>query len=269
MQALFGFNGKRILVLGGGQGMGEATVRLLASLGALVAVVDREIERAQSVVAETTAKGGKATAYSIDVLNDEALISGIAHIEADFGPLDGMATVIGMAAWSSLVDMDMETWDEDHRRNLRYFFLAAREVAKSLIKRQAPGAIVCVSSVDGSRCAPYHGSYGAAKAGLSNLIKTMTVEWAPHGIRANVVAPGAIITPRIPHAGDNEQFISGRIPLRRRGTVEEIANGIVFLLSDMAQYITGQTLAVDGGFLSTYPIDIPAPASSNQDSTGN
>ncbi|WP_373096934.1 SDR family NAD(P)-dependent oxidoreductase [Zhongshania sp.] len=253
MQALFGLNGKRILVLGGGQGMGEATVRLLASLGAQVAVVDREIKRAESVVADAIANGGKATAYSIDVLNDDALISGIAHIEADSGPLDGMATVIGMAAWSPLADMDMGMWDEDQRRNLRYFFLAAREVAKSLIKRQAPGAIVCVSSVDGSRSAPSHGSYGAAKAGLSNLVKTMTVEWGPQGIRANVVAPGAIITPRIPHAGENEKLISGCIPLGRRGTVEEIAQSIVFLLSDMAQYISGQTLAVDGGALATSP----------------
>ncbi len=253
MQALFGLNGKRILVLGGGQGMGEATVRLLASLGAHVAVVDREIKRAESVVADAIANGGKATAYSIDVLNDDALISGIAHIEADSGPLDGMATVIGMAAWSPLADMDMDTWDEDQRRNLRYFFLAAREVAKNLIKRQAPGAIVCVSSVDGSRSAPSHGSYGAAKAGLSNLVKTMTVEWGPQGIRANVVAPGAIITPRIPHAGENEKLISGCIPLGRRGTVEEIAQSIVFLLSDMAQYISGQTLAVDGGALATSP----------------
>ncbi len=256
MQAPFGLEGKRILVLGGGQGMGEATVRLLISLGAHVAVADREIERAEKVVAEVTATGGKAHPYTFDVLNDESLINGIAHIESHFGPLDGMATVIGMAAWSPLIDMDIDTWDEDHRRNLRYFFIAAREVARNLMKRQAPGSIVCVSSVDGSRCAPYHGSYGAAKAGLSNLVKTMTVEWSPYGIRANVVAPGAIITPRIPHAGDAEPMITERIPMRCRGTVDDIAKAITFLLSDMAQYITGQTLAVDGGFLAAYPIDI-------------
>ena len=265
MQTLFGLEGKRILVLGGGQGMGEATVRLLASLGAQVAIADREIDRAQSVAALVAASGGKAIPIAIDVLDDDALIAGIAQTEKDFGPLDGMATVIGMAAWSTLVEMDMDTWDQDHRRNLRYFFVAAREVARNLMQRQAPGSIVCVSSVDGSRCAPYHGSYGAAKAGLSNLIKTMTVEWSPHGIRANVVAPGAIITPRIPHAGDAEPMITERIPMRRRGTVEDIAKAITFLLSDMAQYITGQTLAVDGGFLATYPIDIPPPTQAKPD----
>lgn len=265
MQTLFGLEGKRILVLGGGQGMGEATVRLLASLGAQVAVADREMDRAQSIAAQVTASGGKAIPLAIDVLDDDALIAGIAQTEKGFGPLDGMATVIGMAAWSTLVEMDMQTWDEDHRRNLRYFFLAAREVARNLMQRRAPGSIVCVSSVDGSRCAPYHGSYGAAKAGLSNLVKTMTVEWSPYGIRTNVVAPGAIITPRIPHAGDAEPMISERIPMRRRGSVEDIARAITFLLSDMAQYITGQTLAVDGGFLATYPIDIPPPTQAKPD----
>ena len=260
MQALMNLTGKRILVLGGGFGMGEATARLLAMCGASVAVADREVERAEAVASAIVAAGGVAMPIAFDVLDDRALVEGIARTTREFGPLDGMATVIGMAAWSSLIDMDLATWDEDHRRNLRYFFVAAREVARGLLERGAPGSIVCVSSVDGSRSAPFHGSYGAAKAGLSNLVKTMSVEWAPRGIRTNVVAPGAIITPRIPHLGDNEGMISDRIPMRRRGTVEEIAKAIVFLLSDMASYITGQTLAVDGGFLATYPIDIADPA---------
>ena len=98
------------------------------------------------------------------------------------------------------------------------------------------------------------------KAGLSNLVKSMTVEWGRHGIRANVVAPGAIVTPRIPHMGEAEATITKRIPLERRGTVEEIADAIVFLLSDMSRYISGQTLAVDGGFLAQYPFDLSPPA---------
>ena len=260
MQDSMNLTGKRFLLLGGGFGMGEATALLLAQFGASVAVADRELDRAQAVANVIVSGGGAAMPVAFDVLDDHALVEGIARVEREFGQLDGMATVIGMAAWSSLLDMDLATWDEDHRRNLRYFFVAAREVARSLIERDAPGSIVCVSSVDGSRSAPYHASYGAAKAGLSNLVKTMSVEWAPRGIRANVVAPGAILTPRIPHLGENERMISDRIPMRRRGTMEEIAKAIVFMLSDMASYITGQTLAVDGGFLATYPIDIADPA---------
>jgi len=259
MQSLFGLEGKRILVLGGGLGMGEATVRQIASLGAHVAVVDRELDRAEKVATDVIANGGKAAAFSYDVLDDDALVAGIAQTEREFGPLDGMATVIGMAGWGSLVDMDMAAWDLDHARNLRFFFLAAREVARSLMARQAPGSIVCVSSVDGMRSAPTHGSYGAAKAGLVNLAATMATEWSPFGIRVNVVAPGPIITPRIPERSPAEEGkMMTNVPMSRRGTVEEIAKAITFFLSDQSSYVTGQTLAVDGGSLATNPF-FPLP----------
>ena len=249
-----GFEGKRILVLGGGLGIGEATVRLIAAEGAHVAVVDRELERAQAVVDVVAANGGTAAAHCIDVLDDDSLVAGIAQIERDFGPLDGMATVIGMAAWGALIDIDMATWDTDHARNLRYFFLAAREVARSMIARRAMGSIVCVGSVNGIRSAPNHGAYGAAKAGLINLVATMATEWSPFGIRVNVVAPGPIVTPRIPHTGEEgERKMMVNVPMHRRGSVEDIAKAIAFLLSDLSPYITGQTLAVDGGSLATNP----------------
>ena len=259
-QSIFGLEGKRVLVLGGGLGMGEATVRLLASVGCHVAVADLELERAERVVADVTAAGGVAAPFAINVLDDPALVAGIARVEDEFGPLDGMATVIGMAAWGSLIDIDLETWDLDQNRNLRFFFVAAREVARHLIRRKAHGSIVCVSSVDGVRSAPGHGSYGAAKAGLINLVKTMSTEWSPNGIRINVVAPGAIITPRIPHTGDEgEAKMMERVPLHRRGTVDEIAKAITFFLSDMSSYVTGQTLAVDGGFLAANLFFNPMP----------
>src|SRR4249920_1807672 len=142
----FGLDGKRILVLGGGQGMGESTSTLLAAAGAQVAVADLEAERAERVA---SAVGGHPVV--VDVTDDDALVAAIATTEAEFGPLDGLVTIIGMAAWARLVDMSMETWDLDHRRNLRYFFLAAREVARSMITREAPGSIVCVASIDGIR----------------------------------------------------------------------------------------------------------------------
>ena len=249
-----GFDGKRILVLGGGLGIGEATVRLVASEGAHVAVVDREIERANTVADQVVALGGTATAFCIDVLDDDALVAGLAKIEREFGPLDGMATVIGMAAWGSLIDMDIATWDEDQKRNLRYFFLAAREVARNMIARRATGSIVCVGSVNGMRSAPHHGAYGAAKAGLINLVSTMATEWSPFGVRVNVVAPGPIVTPRIPHTGDEgERKMMVNVPMHRRGNVDDIAKAIAFFLSDLSPYVTGQTLAVDGGSLATNP----------------
>jgi 3-oxoacyl-[acyl-carrier protein] reductase len=252
--SLFGLKGKRFLVLGGGQGMGEATARLLTSLGAAVAVVDKEADRAERVAAELTEGGATALAYAVDVMDDDALVASIDRVGRELGPLDGMATIIGMAAKGPLVDMTMETWDLEQNRNLRYFFLAAREVARGLLRRQAPGAIVCVSSVDGIRSAPDHAAYGAAKAGLVNLVKSMAVEWSPQRIRVNVVAPGAIITPRFPDTGaENEAKMMAVVPMQRRGTVDDIAKAVAFFLSDMTPYVTGQTLAVDGGFLAGNP----------------
>lgn len=250
--SLFGLEGKRIMVLGGGQGMGEATVRLLASLGASLAVVDLEPERAERVAAEVAATGATALPFAADVTDDDGLVAAIARVGRELGPLDGMATVIGMAGWSPIVDMELDTWDADHRRNLRYFFLAGREVAKSLLAREAPGSMVCVASVDGIVSAPNHAAYGAAKAGLVNLVKTMAVEWSGRGIRVNCVAPGGVVTPRIPFTGvENERQMMGLLPMQRRGTVEEIAKAIAFFLSDLSTYVTGQTLAVDGGYAAT------------------
>lgn len=251
MNSLFGLEGKRVLVVGGGQGMGEATSRLLASLGCNVAIMDLEADRAERVCAEVRKHGIQAVPVVADVLNDDRLVAAIAEAERELGPLDGLVTIIGMAAWAPLVEMTNETWDKDHSRNLRYFFIAAREVARSLLKRGAPGSMVCVASVDGLRSARNHGSYGAAKAGLVNLVKTMAHEWSGQGIRVNCVAPGAIVTPRLPLGPEEKESAAmANVPMRRRGTTDDIAKAVTFFLSDMAPYITGQTLAVDGGYLA-------------------
>lgn len=250
----FGLEGKRILVLGGGQGMGESTSTLLAAVGARVAVADLDAERAARVASVV---GGHPVV--VDATDDDALVAAIAHTESELGPLDGLVTIIGMAAWARLVDMTTEIWDLDHRRNLRYFFVAAREVARSLLARGAPGSIVCVTSIDGIRSAAGHASYGAAKAGLVNLVKTMTAEWAGHGIRVNAVAPGAMITPRIPErAAEEEAEMMTTVPMHRRGTTDDIAKAVLFFLSDLSIYVSGQTLAVDGGLTAVGPIDYTA-----------
>ena len=223
------------------------------ALGALSQITDLFGTRIIPQLAKRGAsRAADALPVAVDVLDDRALVAEIARVEKDCGLLNGMAPVIGMATWALLLDCDFETWDTAHRRGLRYFFVAAREVAKHLIARGSPGSIVCTASVDGARCASFHGSCSAAKAGLTNLVKMMTVEWGGPGIRINVVAPSTIITPRIPHMGEAEAKITERIPMLRRGTVDEIAGVIVFFLSDMVRYICRQTLAVGGRFLAQY-----------------
>lgn len=248
----FGLQSKGALVLGAGQGMGEATAMALSRAGCRLALFDYELERAAKVAARIQAEGGTATALSGDALNDAEMRNAVAQAEQALGGIDIMASIIGMAAWSTLEDMTAETWDLDHRRNLRYFFIAAQAVAKGMIARGKGGAMVCIASVDGMRSAPFHASYGAAKAGLIHLMQSMAFEWAPHRIRINSVTPGSIISPRVPFQEDpvREQPFAAGIPMGHRGTAEDIANAALFFLSDLAKYVTGQNLPVDGGLLS-------------------
>ncbi|MEW1963707.1 SDR family NAD(P)-dependent oxidoreductase [Microbacterium sp. NPDC077644] len=248
--------GSSVAIIGAGQGMGEASARRFAQAGARVIVMDIDRRRAENVAQSIVAAGGNARALTVDVLDDENLIAALerARVEAG-GMLEHLVTIVGMAGWSRLTEMSGEMWDAEQARNLRYFFIAARTVA---LMDPAPErrTITAIASVDGIRSAPFHAAYGAAKAGLVNLVKSMCIEWAPMQIRINAIAPGAIVSPRIPLADEaSERARFSRIPAGVRGHPDDIANAALFLASPLASYITGQTLAVDGGLTALGPLD--------------
>jgi len=246
---LMDLKGKRILIVGGGQGNGEATAHVLATFGANVAILDLELDRAQKVAKDLEARGVSSYALSADVLVESQLVAAIEEADTKFGPLDGMVCIIGMAGWAQITEMTTEIWDLDHQRNLRYFFWAAREFAKRVIARNGQANICALASIDGIRGSGLHASYGAAKAGLIHLCKSMAIEWSDKGIRVNIVAPGSIITPRIPEGdAESEARMNAHLPLPRRGKTIDIAKAVCFFMSDLSSYVTGQTLAVDGGY---------------------
>lgn len=248
--------GRRYLVIGGGQGMGEATCLLLAEAGADIAVLDRSAELASPIVKRVREVGRRGVGIIADVLDDELLRHAIDRAAGDLGQLDGIVTIVGRAVWAPLLEMTAEQWQEAHDINLRYAFTAAQHYARRAVEGAASGAIVFVASVDGIRSAPDHAGYGAAKAGLVNLVKSAAIEWAPHGIRVNAVAPGAIVSPRIPlRSRDDELALMRRVPAQARGAAEDIAGAVAFFLSDLASYVTGQTLAVDGGLTAVGPLE--------------
>ena len=252
---LFGLKGKNAVVWGGGFGTGESACNFLAAVGCNVAVVDLDLERATSVATRLQATGIRTTALATDVTDEAAVIDAVRTIEAALGPLDVMVTVIGIGVWAKLVDMTAEQWSESHRLNLTSFFYPAKHVARAMIESGKPGAIVCVCSVSGLISAPNHGGYGAAKAGMVNLVRTMALEWGPHQIRVNAVAPGAVLTPRL-KASQTESgmldLMKERMPLGRPAYPDDIAKAALFMVSDLASYVTGQTLPVEGGWMSTY-----------------
>jgi 3-oxoacyl-[acyl-carrier protein] reductase len=257
---VMGLQGKRALVVGGGFGMGRCAALLLGDLGAHVAVADMDLARARSVQAEVEQKDVRATALSGDVTRAaeaEAIVEQAAKFH---GGLDVLINIVGMAHWSLLLDLESKDWDQQLSLNLVQHLHVARAAARLMKAQGGGGRIAMVASVSGIYGAVNHGAYGVAKAGLMSLARTMAQEWAPFGIRVNTVSPDVIATPRVKEmfakrgVTDVDEYARTRgVPLERWGKPEEIAGPLVFLCSDLAGFITGQNLIVDGGNITRMP----------------
>ena len=254
MEDMFGLAGKTALVWGGGQGMGAATALRLARVGCQVAVVDCVPERAEQTARELERRGARAVAVIADVTDEAQAQAAVAETEARLSPVDVMVTVVGMASFKPLTEVSADDWSRDFAVNLNSFLYTSRAVARSLMRERRSGAIVGIASVSGLVSAPLHAPYGAAKAALVHLVRSMAVEWGPL-IRVNAVAPGAIETPRVVATPQRVAAIRSRIPMKRMGTADEIAKAALFLVSDLASLVTGHTLAADGGWMSAFLLD--------------
>jgi NAD(P)-dependent dehydrogenase (short-subunit alcohol dehydrogenase family) len=254
-----GLSGKNVLVVGGGFGIGRETALLLAHSGANVAVADIDADRAKSVTAELEDIGVRATAIVGDVTVEADAIRMVAETVDAFGGIDSAANIVGLAAWTDLMSLDEASWHLDLLRNLTHHLYLGRAAARAMIDSGVAGSIAVVASVSGVYGAPMHAAYGAAKAGLMDLVRTMSQEWAQHGIRVNAIAPDSIATPRVAGAmaaaGHDIDEVSRQdgVPLARAGQPDEIAGPLTFLLSDLSSFITGQTIIVDGGMRAVFP----------------
>lgn len=255
---IFSLRGKKAIVIGGGLGMGESTATLLAMAGCDVAIVDIAEDRARNVADKIAGMGRRGIAVAGDVLDVNAIGPIVDDIDARLGGLDVMVSIVGQAGWYDFLDIIPEEWDLDHSRNLRYFAFAAQAVARCMVRRGRPGAITGIASVSGLQSAPRHLAYGAAKAGLVSLVKTAAVELADHGIRVNAIAPGSITTPRTIASGGAAAMVEAMraslVPFKRSGVPDDIGKAALFLSSDLAAYMTGQTIAVDGGWTAAWTL---------------
>jgi len=250
MREIFGLQGRRAIVWGGGQGMGQASALRLAEAGCDIAVIDLERDRAERTAAQIEKLGCRSVALTADITRKSDVDGVTAKVEAALGPIDVLVSVIGMAGWVRLVDMSEEEWDRIVNLNLKGFFLAASAAARSMLAAGRRGSIVSICSVSGLTSAPMHGHYGAAKAGMQNLIRSMACEWAPH-IRVNAVAPGTTQTARVQPTPARLEESRQRIPMERMGQPDEMAKAVLFLASDMGSYVNGHTLPVDGGWMAS------------------
>ncbi|MEU1328671.1 SDR family oxidoreductase [Streptomyces sp. NPDC005865] len=249
MAGLSRLDGKRILVIGGGgAGIGRTIVRSCAAAGAEVAVADVDAARATEAADELRAAGHVSYALSGDVRSSEQLENVIVGAAEQLGGLDTLMTVVGgQAAFVPAVrlhEMTDDDWDTVYDVNLRYVARAVRRVLRLFLEQGTGGNIVSIGSVTGFMAAPKQAGYGAAKAGLYSLARTVAAEYAADGIRMNVVAGGAIST--AVSTGPSDTWVP-EIPVGRYGTSEEMAAAAVYLSSDEARYITGQQIVLDGG----------------------
>lgn len=251
--------GRVAVVLGAGRGIGAATARLLAAAGAAVAVVDVEPDRAHSVAGAIGTPGATAIPVVADLRDEAACARAVHESAAALGGLDVLVNVAGgmsqLAEWRHLEHWSTEEWDAVVHLNLRYVFWSCRAAIPHL-KRRGGGAIVSVTSVSGVFGSPNHAAYGAAKAGLVQLTKTLALECGRFGIRVNAVSPGAVATPATAATMTEERraTLARATPLQRPGAPEDIARAVLFFASPMAAYVTGQMLLVDGGVSAKFPL---------------
>jgi len=238
------------LVTGASYGIGAAIAIGLARDGCDVAVTDlstADLERTQALVA---AAGGRAVPVALDVRAQDSVEAAFAAALAGLGRLDILVNNAGVPMTRPAVEITRAEWEAALAVNLTGAFFMSQQMGRHLIGSGRPGSIVSLASTHGTVGFPNVVAYGVAKAGISHMTRVLAIEWAPHGIRVNAIAPGTTETPsRAPMLADpaRRETMLNRIPLRRFGTPEEMAAAVCYLASPLASYITGQVLLLDGG----------------------
>jgi len=242
--------GKHIFVAGGGRGIGRATAEIAARGGAAVSInYVRDKTAAESVAERIVAAGGRAVAVQADITEEGQAQRAVDKAVAALGPLTGLVVSAGIFEPAPIQEMTAEFWDRTMNINVRGTFLAVK-AAVPYLRDNGGGSIVIYASTAGQRGSSVYSAYATSKGAQMLFMRSMAKELAPDRIRVNCVAPGWTETDMSREAMDAEGragIIAG-IPLGRIGRPEDPANAAVFLLSDLAEFITGSTITVDGGF---------------------
>jgi NAD(P)-dependent dehydrogenase (short-subunit alcohol dehydrogenase family) len=241
-------DGRRFIVIGAGQGIGRQATHALAANGARLVTVDVDPDLAADIAGEVD-----AVPWSGDATKREDVERLFADAARELGGIDGFVDIVGISRFVDIVDYTDDEWNWHFDMSLRHAFLAMQYGAKAMAEHG--GSMTFVASVSGITGAPRHAAYGAAKAGLMSLVRSGAVELGPLGIRVNAVAPGVVWTPRVSgYLGpEGEQRNSDNAPLGRVARPADIASALLFFASDLAGYVSGQVLSVDGGVGAKFP----------------
>lgn len=248
-------SGKNALIIGGGgAGIGRAITRGLAAAGSAVAVADVDRDRAVEAAAEVASAGVRSASLTGDVRSREDVDGFVSGATEELGGLDILVTVVGgqlaFVPAVPLHETSDEDWDLMFDLNLRYVAWAVRAALRVYLAQGRGGTIVSVGSIAGHAGSPMQAAYGAAKAGLASLARSVAAEYSRVGVRMNLVTCGPIATPvaRAAETGSAEW-----IPMARPGESREVADAAVFLASPKSSYVTGQSLVIDGGATAVGP----------------
>ena len=242
--------GRVAAITGGALGIGRATARLFAAEGAAVAIGDIDAAGADLLAKEIRGGGGRALAVGVDVGDTGQVQAFVDRVVAEHGRLDVMFANAGIAHSAPFLEHPEAEWHRVLRVNLSGVFFCCQAAARQMV-RQGGGRIIATASINGFRGVENLVGYNVAKAGVIELTKTLAVELAKHHIAVNAIAPAQIdtrLTRSLPEEARRRRV--DRIPMGRFGDVDEVARAALFLASDDASYVTGHTLAVDGGYLA-------------------
>lgn len=249
----FRLDGRVAVVTGAGKGIGEGIAIGLAEAGADLALVARTRADLERVAGAVRALGRRALVVPCDVADVAAIPAAVRQVVEAYGQIDVLVNCAGIQRRMTVLDATVEGWEQVMNTNLRGAYFMTQGVGKVMVG-QRRGKIISIASMTTYRGFHMISPYGISKAGIDNFTKYVAVEWAPYNIQANAIAPGWITTPMTAQMGEDRiRWVCDHVPQGKFGTPRDVAGLAVFLAGPAADYITGQTIPVDGGFLAGNP----------------
>ena len=245
---------KVAIVTGGGAGIGKGIALAFARFGADVVIADKDAEAGEQAAEEVSQTGRRGVAITTDVRDFAQVQAMVAATVEQLGKIDILVNNAGGTRMAPFLELGEEGWKRHIDLNFGGLFGPTDAAAKVMIEQGTGGSIINVASIEATRAAPLFSVYAACKAGMLNFTRTLALELGDHNIRVNAITPDVVDTPHLALFDQHFQYLSGgeegrrrAVPLSRACTPDEIAGPCVFLASEMARYITGATLAIDGG----------------------